>query len=59
MLHLALAGNLLSALGGSVDLYDSRVVPQYPGRILLANIPMSLESLKSDSLGHFMEVRVP
>jgi hypothetical protein len=59
MLHLALAGNLLSSLGGSLDLYEPRVVPRYPGRILLGGIPMSLEALKSESLGHFMEVRVP
>jgi len=38
MLHLALAGNVLSALGGSLDLYDPRVVhaaipwPHFIGR---------------------------
>ena len=58
MLHLSLAGNLLSALGGTVELYDPRVVPQYPGRILYGKIPMILEALKTESLGRFMEVRV-
>ena len=58
MLHLSLAGNLLSALGGSVELYDPRVVPQYPGRMLYAKIPLILEALKTESLGRFMEVRV-
>ena len=58
MLHLSLAGNLLSALGGSVELYDPRVVPQYPGRMLYAKIPLILEALKTESLGRFMEVCV-
>jgi hypothetical protein len=58
MLHLSLAGNLLSALGGTVELYDPRVVPQYPGRMLYGKIPMILEALKTESLGRFMEVRV-
>ena len=57
MLHLSLAGNLLSALGGSVELYDPRIVPQYPGRMLYAKIPLILEALKTESLGRFMEVR--
>lgn len=56
MLHLSLAGNLLSALGGSVELYDPRVVPQYPGRMLYGKIPMILEALKTESLGRFMEI---
>ena len=59
MLHLSLAGNLLSALGGSVELYDPRVVPQYPGRMLYAKIPLSdFGGAKTESLGRFMEVRV-
>ena len=57
MLHLALTGNLLSALGGSLDLYDSRVAPQYPGSLLFGKIPLLLEALKTESLGRFMEVR--
>jgi len=56
MLHLALAGNLLSALGGGLDLYDPRVVPQYPSRVLIGEIPMILEPLKTESLGRFMEI---
>ena len=50
MLHLALAGNLLSALGGSMNLYDLRVVPQFPGRILLGDIPMNLGALTNETL---------
>ena len=57
MLHLSLAVNLLSTLGGSVELYDPRVVPQYPSRMLYAKIPLILEALKTESLGRFMEVR--
>ena len=59
MLHLALAGNLLSAVGGSLSLYDPRVVPQYPGFALLCKIPLHLEALNTESLGYFMQVRVP
>lgn len=59
MLHLALAGNLLSAAGGSLSLYDPRVVPQYPGHALLCKIPLNLEALKTESLGYFMEVCMP
>lgn len=59
MLHLALAGNLLSAAGGSLSLYDPRVVPQYPGLALLCKIPLILAALTTENLGYFMEVRVP
>ena len=42
-LHLSLAGNLLSTLGGTLELYDPCVVPQYPGRILYGKIPQGLD----------------
>ena len=42
-----------------MELYEPRVVPQYPGRVLVGDIPMSLEALTTESLGYFMEVRVP
>jgi hypothetical protein len=58
MLHLSLAGNLLSALGGSLDLYKVGVVPEYPGRVLVDNIPMTLRALDAESLGYFIEVRM-
>ena len=41
-----------------MELYDPRIVPQYPGRMLYAKIPLILEALKTESLGRFMEVRV-
>lgn len=59
MLHLALVGNLLSALGGSLDLYDRRVVPQYAGYVLLDRVPMTLRRLDAKSLGYFVKVRMP
>lgn len=59
MLHLALAGNLLSALGGSLDLYKREVVPVYPGTVLMDEIPMTLRALDAESLGYFIEVRIP
>lgn len=57
MLHLALSGNLLSALGGSVALYDPRIIPIYPAPLLCSKIPMHLEALDTASIGRFMEVR--
>ncbi|KIL59195.1 hypothetical protein M378DRAFT_14985 [Amanita muscaria Koide BX008] len=59
MLHLALCGNLLSALGGSVALYDPRVVPIYPATLLCSKIPAHLEALNTGSLGRFMEIEAP
>lgn len=59
MLHLALAGNILSALGGSLDLYHPSIVPQYPDKILMDEIEMELRPFDAESLDHFIHVRVP
>ena len=58
MLHLSLTGKLLSALNGSMDLYDYRVIPQYPGHILVQKIPMNLDSANKENLECFLQVRV-
>jgi len=59
MLHLALAGNLLSALKGSLELYDFEVLPQYPGYILYDEVEMSLERTNKESLDRFTNLEAP
>jgi len=59
MLHLALAGNLLSALNGSVELYDFEVIPQFPGKILYDEVEMSLDRTNKESLDRFTELEAP
>ena len=58
MLHLALAGNLLSSLGGSLELYDFQVIPQYPGYILYDAVEMSLDRANKENLERFTNVRL-
>jgi Ferritin-like len=58
MLHLTLTGNLLCALGGSMDLYDYDVIPQYPGHILVEKIDMNLDRANKENLECFLQVCV-
>jgi hypothetical protein len=58
MLHLSLTGNLLSALGGSMDLYDYDAIPRYPGHILVQKINMNLDRANKENIECFLEVRV-
>ncbi|KAJ3568663.1 hypothetical protein NP233_g5565 [Leucocoprinus birnbaumii] len=59
MLHTALVGNLISSLGGSVVMYDPRIIPMFPATLLCSKIPMHLEALNTGSLGRFMEIEAP
>jgi len=59
MLHLALAGNLLSALNGSLDLYDFEIIPQFPGKILYEEVEMSLDGANKDNLDRFTKLEAP
>jgi len=59
MLHLALAGNLLSALDGSLDLYDFDVIPQYPVTLLYEQIKLSLDRAHEESIERFKELEAP
>ncbi|KAF9504781.1 hypothetical protein BS47DRAFT_1490060 [Hydnum rufescens UP504] len=56
MLHLSLAGNLLSALNGSMDLYAFGVVPRYPGEILVEKIPLNLDRANKENLQCFLQI---
>ncbi|KAH9957774.1 ferritin-like-domain-containing protein [Russula dissimulans] len=59
MLHLALAGNLLSALNGSLDLYDFGIIPQYPVTLLYEKITLSLDRAHEESIERFKELEAP
>ena len=57
MLHLALAGNMLAALGGSQPLYDKSFIPTYPSEILFDQIDMALRPANKENLECFLKVR--
>jgi hypothetical protein len=58
MLHLALAGNTLRAIGGAPRLYDPTIVPQYPGPMLgrTPELILQLRPMTKDNLETFIEV---
>ncbi|KDQ52191.1 hypothetical protein JAAARDRAFT_491778 [Jaapia argillacea MUCL 33604] len=61
MLHLALAGNLLTAVDEGPILYDESVVPKYgPGcTILYSKIPLILERCEKSNLECFIKIEAP
>ena len=56
MLHLTLTGNILSALGGSMDLYHADVIPKFPGKILYDKVDMVLDRANKKCLERFKKV---
>lgn len=58
MLHLALTGNLLSSLGGSLNLYDYKNIPRYPDDILISKVRMDLTGANKRNLERFLRVRI-
>jgi hypothetical protein len=63
MLHMALAGNLLNAIGGAPVIGRPGFVPVYPGRLPGGVLPELMVSLRKCSLEHirdvFMEIERP
>ncbi|MEA2231689.1 MAG: hypothetical protein QOD83_1505 [Solirubrobacteraceae bacterium] len=62
MLHLCLARNLLTAIGGQMACYDSKVVPTYPSNMLYHKRPLQfrLEPLSSGLIRNvFMPLELP
>ncbi|KAI0641115.1 ferritin-like-domain-containing protein, partial [Trametes meyenii] len=59
MLHLALAGNMLVALGGEQRLYDKSFMPTYPDTILFDKIPMELRPANKENLEWFIKIEAP
>lgn len=58
MLHLALAGNILCALGGTQPLYDESFIPKYPSCILFDKIEMELRPADKRNLECFLKVSI-
>lgn len=58
MLHLALAGNILRALGGTQLLYNKSFMPEYPSQILFDKIDMELRSADKKNLECFLKVSI-
>jgi hypothetical protein len=56
MLHLALVGNILRAVGEAPQLYDDNAIPTYPNKILVSQIPMDLEAAVRESFAKFVMV---
>ncbi|KAI0641117.1 ferritin-like-domain-containing protein, partial [Trametes meyenii] len=59
MLHLALAGNMLVALGGEQRLYDKSFMLTYPDTILFDKIPMELRPANKENLEWFIKIEAP
>lgn len=63
MFHFALAGNMLTAIGGTPDIANSAFVPAYPTKILPGGIPQTLavdlQPLSLNQLQVFMQIELP
>lgn len=56
MLHLALAGNILCAIGGDPKLYKSQYVPRYPTKIFIEELNLNLEEPTEAQIRSFVQV---
>jgi Ferritin-like len=62
MLHMALACNLLTALGGIPALNDPQLLPVYPGELpggVHPGLVVSLQALSKDAAKTFMDIELP
>ncbi len=62
MLHMGLACNLLTAIGGSPLIADDNVIPHYPGPLpwgIRPGLEVGLRKLDKDQLKVFMEIEYP
>lgn len=63
MLHFALAGNMLSAIGGKPSIANAGFVPSYPTNVLPGGIrqklPVDLQPLSAHQLQVFMQIEFP
>jgi len=63
MYHFALAGNMLTAIGGTPAVANAAFVPSYPTNVLPGGIPqklpVDLQPLSSDQLQVFMQIELP
>ncbi|QPF81880.1 ferritin-like protein [Bradyrhizobium genosp. L] len=63
MFHFALAGNMLTAIGGVPNIANAGFVPQYPTHVLPGGIPQALavdlKPLTPDQAQVFMQIEYP
>lgn len=63
MFHFALAGNMLSAINGTVSIANASFVPVYPTNVLPGGIPQTLpvdlKPLSQQQLEVFMQIELP
>jgi hypothetical protein len=63
MFHFALAGNMLTAIGGTPNVANPSFVPSYPTNVLPGGIrqklPVDLQPPSTDQLGVFMQIEYP
>jgi len=61
MLHLALAGNTLTAVGGTPKLYDPKIIPAYPTPMLgrVPELTLHLRQMTKENLGTFIQLELP
>jgi hypothetical protein len=63
MFHFALAGNMLTAVGGTPNIANAAFVPTYPTNVLPGGIPqklaVDLQPLSQDQLQVFMQIEFP
>ena len=63
MFHFALAGNMLSAINGTVSIANANFVPTYPTNVLPGGIPQKLAvdlmPLSANQLQVFMQIELP
>lgn len=63
MYHFALAGNMLTAIGGVPDIANAAFIPRYPTNVLPGEIhqtlPVDLKPLTPDQVQVFMQIEYP
>jgi len=58
MLHFALAGNILCAIGGEPKLYGDSFTPEYPALIFSDNVRLNLRGATKENLETFVMASV-
>jgi hypothetical protein len=63
MYHFALAGNMLTAIGGVPSIANAAFIPSYPTNVLpgeiLQKLPVDLKPLTPDQVQVFMQIEYP
>jgi hypothetical protein len=59
MLHLALTGNILSALDSPQELYEKSIIPQFPSELKYEDVTFHLECANKAALEVFLKFESP